>query len=81
MLPFPNQQILRAINAQEELQAEVKRLQKIIKKLDALLSEKHLTPTQHDVLADLIYTVDVWRAVQEGNWAVPDHLHRHGKDK
>ena len=78
MLPFPDHQILRAIEAQEILQAEVKRLQKIIKKLDALLDCKTLTPTQYEVLADLIFTVDVWRAVQEGNWAVPDHLQRSG---
>jgi hypothetical protein len=79
VLPFPDQQILRAINAADELRAEVKRLNKVIKRIDAILESKQLTSTQRDVLDDLIFTVDVWRKVQEGNWEVPDHLQKRAR--
>jgi hypothetical protein len=82
MLPFPDQQVVRAAIAQEELEEEVRRLQKIIRKLDAILSSKQpLTSTQRDVLDDLIRLQELRKIVLEGNWYVPDHLHKHGKDK
>ena len=69
MNPLQDELVARAVIACDALEIEVRRLQKIWRKLDTILRQRGpLTEQQRKSLKSLVITVKLYQKVIDGNW-------------
>jgi hypothetical protein len=72
MNPYVDEQVMRGVLAADTLEAEIRQLIKIWRKMDTILKEKTLTQAQRQNLNELIKIVKIRERILEGDWQCRD---------
>ena len=76
MNPLADSLVARACIAADDLEQEIRRLQKIHRKMETILSQRGpLTEVQRKNLNELVVIVKLYQRIMEGDWQSRDPIY------